>query len=149
MPKKPVTPPPPTENEVELLVQEMVDSPHEERAAVAEAIRDSVMMPGGVNVAWDQLIRTRKPYGPNAGLQMLVGMLEAVKIDTSEGSSYDRSGVEPAVQLLAFFCNFKRYAQSVARLKKIMGALIRVLKDWENSHSARVGASWILRRCTE
>ena len=156
MPKKPKEPEPPTENEVELLVQALMSSwasppevPPEGRGDLARDLLDSVQAPGGVNVAWDVLTRTRKPFGKDAGIVALTVMLEALKTETSEGSGLDRSAIEPAAQLLALFCNVKPRAQVIVKQKKTMPAVIGVLKDWECSLASRVSSSWVLRRCTE
>lgn len=149
MPKKPPVPQPPTENDVELLVQELMSAPPGERGALVFALRDSVQAPGGRNVVWDVLRRTRKPFGKDAGITMLINMLEPLKTETAEASGLDRSAIEPAAQLLALFCNFKPHAQAVAKQKKTMAAVIGVLGDWECSLASRMSASWVLRRCTE
>jgi hypothetical protein len=148
MPKPPV-PQAPTENDVELLVQELTNAPPEECRALVCALRDSVQAPGGRNVAWDVLRRTRKPGGKDAGITMLINLLAPLKTETSEGHGLDRSAIEPAAQLLALFCNFKPHAQAVAKQKKTMAAVIGVLGDWECSLASRISASWVLRRCTE
>jgi hypothetical protein len=149
MPKKPPVPQAPTENDVELLVQELTNAPPEECRALVCALRDSVQAPGGRNVAWDVLRRTRKPGGKDAGITMLINLLAPLKTETSEGHGLDRSAIEPAAQLLALFCNFKPHAQAVAKQKKTMAAVIGVLGDWECSLASRISASWVLRRCTE
>lgn len=115
------------------------------RSEVALLIKETIPTLGGTNIAWDQLSRSRTPYGPNAGLQMLTNMLTA----TDEDGVVDRSGIEPAIQILALFCNFKQYVQTIARLRKIVPALIGVLKIWQNTRQARASSTWVLRRVTE
>ena len=145
--KKAKQPPAPTENATELLVQDLLEVPEEARGELVNAIKADVMDPGGTNVVWGVLCRTRKKLGPNAGLLVLVSMLKPVALD--EGSKLDRSGVEPAAQILAFLCNFKEYAKTIAKLKGVFALLVGVLQDWECTRTARVSSSWVLRRCTE
>ena len=151
--KKPKPPPPPTEDAVELLVQEL--TAHEPPATTARRveivgeIREGILGLGGTNVAWDQLARTHKGFGPHAGLHVLIGMLGGVKVDESKPPAIDRTCIEPAAQLLAFFCNFKQYVQIMAKNKKLMPALVGVMKDWQCTYTARASATWAVRRCTE
>lgn len=151
--KKPKMPPPPTEDAVELLVQELTqrepETAMERRVEILLEIREGILRLGGTNVAWLQLSRSRKGYGLHAGLQVLIGMLAGEKVDEAKPPTIDRSSIEPAAQLLAFFCNFKQYAQVIAKTKKLMPALVGVLKDWKCSATARTSATWVLRRCTE
>ena len=151
--KKPKVPPPPTEDAVELLVQELTqrepEATTQRRLEIVLEIREGILRLGGINVAWDQLTHTRKGYGAHAGLQVLISMLGGVKVDEAKPPNIDRTCIEPAAQLLAFFCNFKQYAKVIAKIKKMLPVLVGVLKDWKCTGTARASATWVLRRCTE
>lgn len=146
--KKVRQPPAPTENAMELLVQDLLEVQQDARGELVNVIKAAVMDPGGTNVVWGVLCRTRKKMGPNAGLLVLLDMLKPVALD-DEGTNLDRSSIEPALQLLAFLCNFREYAKTIAKLKGVFTLLVGVLKDWECTHATRVSCSWVLRRCTE
>lgn len=150
--KKPKIPSAPTENAIEEAIDKLVSFDRydtKKRSAILVLIKESLPLPGGVNVAWLLLGRNRPKWGADAGLKVLVEMCEAVPLDDNKPPKLDRAGIEPAVQLLAFFCNMKDYAKTICKMKGIMLILMKILQDWECSHTARISASWVLRRCTE
>jgi hypothetical protein len=149
MPKKPKLPPAPTEDAAELLVAELVDKETlaPRRFELLHQLKESAIPPGGANVVFDQLKRSRKPFGPEAGLKMLIVSLEGVRPEA--GGEPDRSAIEPAAQMLAFLCNIKQNVTTIANLNQLTKKLSDVLGDWESSEAARVSATWVLRRATE
>mmetsp|Transcript_63480 Transcript_63480/g.149433 ORF Transcript_63480/g.149433 Transcript_63480/m.149433 type:complete len:575 (+) Transcript_63480:160-1884(+) len=121
----------------------LVSAPPDKRPAEAMKLRVMLSEPGGVFLVWDQLCRTRKNFGSQAGLIALVEMLNA------KADKYQTAGHEPAVQCLATFCNTKEYVMVIGKIKKIFNGLMNILSEPTASFKAKESASWVLRRATE
>mmetsp|Transcript_16021 Transcript_16021/g.32018 ORF Transcript_16021/g.32018 Transcript_16021/m.32018 type:complete len:554 (-) Transcript_16021:265-1926(-) len=125
------------------MVAALVAAMPDKRPAEATKLRGMLFEPGGVVIVWDQLCRTRKNVGPQAGLLCLVEMLNARQ------DKYQMAGHEPAVQCLATFCNWKEYVVVIGKVKKVMHGVMNILSDPNQSLKAKESASWVLRRTTE
>ena len=82
-------------------------------------------------MVWNQLCRQRKPDGAQAGLKVLVGMLQEPKKD----------GHEPAIVILATLCNERQYATAIAKVRKLLAALCGLYGSYGRALIARAGTS--------
>ncbi|KAJ1470123.1 hypothetical protein T484DRAFT_2097229 [Baffinella frigidus] len=130
-------------DKVDWAVETLCFSTAEQRPAVASNLRLFLTETGGVKMLWDQLCRHRKSEGAQAGLKVLVEMLQ-VKDDPRE-----MAGHEPAVEILARLCNDREYSAIIGKVRKLLPSLGNVLGDLKSTRRARESASWVMRRTSE
>jgi hypothetical protein len=125
------------------VVAALVEALPDRRTLEANRLRQLLLEPGGKVVVWFELLKTRKPGGPQAGLTALCEMLNATF------DKFQALGQEPASLVLAALCTSYQNVLVMSKQRKIVKGLVCILGDVNCNEHTKKGASYVLRRLTE
>jgi hypothetical protein len=125
------------------VVAALVEALPDRRTLEANRLRQLLLEPGGKVVVWFELLKTRKPGGPQAGLTALCEMLNATF------DKFQALGQEPASLVLAALCTSYQNVLVMSKQRKIVKGLVCIIGDVNCNEHTKKAASYVLRKLTE